>query len=699
MSAKKKKKKAGGKKGAKPQGKQPKNIKRKAKSGFSLDPESLIGLALILLLCIAAYWPTFENGFTNWDDDLYVTENKNISKYQDDFELLMTDNIAANRHPLTMMTLSWDYSLTGVDPEFKDASYYHAQSLIWHLFNTVLTFIFIYLVTGKNKVIALTCAAVFALHPMHVESVAWVSGRKDVTYTFFFLLALISYWQYYKNRNWLLYGLAIVFTVLSNAAKPAAVIIPGVLILIDLVDRLRVGDFKNWINSVINPQLWLDKIPFIAISGGFAYLTIKSQGETAALKGGELFNIGEKFVFGTYAFFNYIYKFFAPVNLANFHAYPINPDGSPESAYLIFPVLFILALAGVFYSLTKNKIIFWGIGFYFITIVLVLQFKTVGSAITSERYTYVPYIGLAFILGHGIYQVLKKGSRFAKFKIPLLALCGLLILGSTYASHERVKDWKNSVTLWESTIKLYPTDPAARNNRGHAMRQLSETYEPNSKEWNECLDQAKLDYLQSIKSKPKKNARAYSNLGMIYYKRNEDSLALQAYNKSISQDPKYHEAYSNRGAIHARNKRFGKALKDFDKCIELNKTHKAVYLNRGILHSQWAERAARRRDTSGAMNEFRLALADYNSYVQLDPYNHGIYNSIAVTNQNLNNHATAIEAMAKALRLAPNNPDYYLNRAISYVLTNRKDLATKDVQKAKKLGKAPSPWLLDKLKK
>ena len=675
-------------------GNTPKSAKQVAKAkkskktfNFLPDKRSLFILAALMALTFVSYLPSLENGFTNWDDDLYVTENTNLEKYLDNSDLLLTDNIAANRHPVTMYSLALDYKRSGEDRTFSNAKSYHAQSVFWHILNILLVFYFIWLVSN-NAVIALVTAAIFGLHPMHVESVAWVAGRKDVLYTFFFLLSLISFLIYRKGSKVMWYGLSFVFALLSCAAKPAAVVIPIVMMMVD---------FFNGI-SVKTSRFWLDKVPFLALSLATGILTFKSQGETAALKGGSFFNLWDQIQFGTYSFFYYIYKFFVPIKMSSFHPYPLNPDGSHSSLFILFPLLFAALIFVMLHRYKKINVTAWGLAFYFITIVLVLQFITVGSAITSERYTYVPYIGLAYILGFGLWKIIEKGSKWQNLKIPALALAALCLVGMSYASYQRIAVWESSVSLWDDVVKQYPNDAAGRNNRGHAYRKFSESFQPNSVEWNNALETAKNDYLTSIKNKPTKNARAYSNLGMVYYKKNQDSLALKAYNSSIKQDPSYFEAWSNRGAIHARNGRFKKALKDFNKCIELNQTHLAAYLNRGILHSQLAENATRRRDTISQNKEYNLALVDYAYYLRLNPYNHGVHNSLGVTYQNLQQHAKAVQSFNTALQINPNSPDYMMNRAMSQVALGKNDLALKDVQKAQKLGRKPNAWLKAALK-
>ena len=682
MSSNKKKAPKGKKKVAKG-----KITKKKKKESWLPDRQAWLHILGVLILTALVYSQAGQNEFTNWDDDLYVTENLNLPDYLDDTDLLFRDRVAANIHPFTMVTLAWDYKLGGEDRTFEDASIYHWQSVFWHLLNVILVYLFVFLISRKNKIIALVAALAFAIHPMHVESVAWVSGRKDVTYTFWFLLSLISYQRFRASGKWLLYGLSFLFAVLSCASKPAAVVIPVVLVLMDLFEG----------RNLLALRVWMEKLIFFALSVATGLVSIKTQGESTALEGGDFFNLWDKIQFGSYAFFYYIFKFIAPVNLSSFHPYPIDNNADLNSTFLIYPIL-VIGFAGLTYYLhRKNKVWSWSILFYFITIALVLQFITVGSAITSERYTYVPYIGLAYLLGYGLSRLFDKKSNYYNQRFLASGVLGAIALVFSYQSFQRVGVWKDSVSLWSNVIDQYDFDAGSYNNRGHAYRQKSEEYAAGSPEWNACLDGAKSDYLRSIDLKPLKNARAYSNLGMVYYKRNQDSLALQAYNSSIEQDSTYHEAWSNRGAIHARNGRLGKGLRNFNKALDLNPRHKAAYLNRGILHTQLAQKAVTVGDSLRAGEQYSLALSDFKSFLEIDPYNHGVHNSAAVTYQNLNQHAEAIKELNIALQLNPNGADYYLNRAISYTILGKRDRAMQDVNKARSLGRQPGGWLKNQL--
>src|SRR6266404_6916919 len=236
----------------------------------------------ILLVTFLAFIPALNAGFVNLDDNDYVTNNallKNIS----DLKLLLTTPVQGNYHPLTMLSLFFNYMISG-----ENAWSYHLFNLLFHLINCFLVFRLVLLLSNRNIVIAFTTAVLFGIHPMHVESVAWVSERKDVLYALFFLAGLISYTKYIDTSSGKHYVLTIVFLILSLLSKPAAVIFPLALFCIDLLRNRR-----------INSKLFIEKIPFFILALALGILTMLGQKEAGAT-GLAPFTMGTKILFGFY---------------------------------------------------------------------------------------------------------------------------------------------------------------------------------------------------------------------------------------------------------------------------------------------------------------------------------------------------------------------------------------------------------------
>jgi len=402
------------------------------------------------------------NEFVNWDDQVYVEEQPLVLNKE--YTQLWKTPVSLNYHPVTMMSLAMQVPKNV--KKLSPAPFIHLN--IWlHIFNSVFVFLLIWLINDKKWLVALLTAAIFALHPMHVESVVWVSERKDVLYTFFFLLAAITYWQnLVKNKNyWLI--LTFCLFLLSVLSKAMAVTLPVVLLLLDYWKGRNLKDLR----------LWLEKIPFFAVSLFFGLMAVSVQSggdfggsltlmgeKTKAVADAEVFSLLQRFQFAAYGFVQYIFKFFVPTEICAFYPYP---DGNKMSTMqgLMYPLTFILISAAAIWSATKTKIFAFGTGFYLVTVALVLQFMSVGLAIMADRYTYVPYIGLAFIVVYAADKWLM--ARSSTFQYVAVSILSLFIILLSVKTKSQVDVWQNSETLWSQAIQYYPKEDLALANRGN----------------------------------------------------------------------------------------------------------------------------------------------------------------------------------------------------------------------------------------
>lgn len=600
-------------------------------------------LGVILLLTLAVYAPHFGNELINtWDDGLYITENPFVKQLSaQNFKTWFTEPIASNYHPLTIMSLAIDYRISELSPQW-----YHFVSLVFHLFNTVLVFVFVQLLTDrKYPFAALLTAGVFALHPMHVESVAWISERKDVLYTAFFLLSLISYLQYLdKERSVKWYVLCFVFFVLSVLSKPSAVVLPVVLLLIDYYRE------RN-----ISAAMFADKLLFLPVSAAVGLATVNIQSKDAMPEFGR-YTFWQHIQFASYSFMAYIGKLFAPFNLSALHPYPALTKGSLPAVYQIAPFIAVLFAAAVIWSARKTRLILFGVGFYVINIALVLQFFEVGRAIIAERYTYLPYVGLTFPVALWLNKWLQEKSGL---KNTVYGAAGVVLLLFALLSFQRAKVWKNSETLWTDVIEKYPRSDVAYDNRGVYYRSIKQN------------DKALKDYNKVIEINPQ-YPLTYNNRANIYFDQGKDDLALPDYNKALELDPDNVKALTNRALIYVRAKRYDEAERDFTKAISLDPNYPSIYFNRGIYY-----------DLTGQND---LALKDFDKYLQLDPKHDGIWNSRGVSNQKLNRFEESVADFTKAMQINGKVPQYYLNRSYSYNALGNKGAALQDALKAQQLG-------------
>lgn len=546
----------------------------------------LLAAVAITAIC---FLPMLSNDFTNWDDGYYVVNNPMLRG--PDWHAILTQPVAANYHPLTMITLAFNYQISGVDP-FS----YLLVNLFLHLMNTGLVFYFILKISGGRKEIALLTALIFSIHPMHVESVAWISERKDVLYSFFFLLSLVHYWKYLEAGKKLNYGLSLLFFILSLLSKPAAVVLPLVLFLLDY-----------WKGVPINLKTAANKIIFFALALLVAIVTLNIQTAVAAadLK---VFPAWTRLFFASYGIMIYFIRFFVPYPLSSFHPFPAASDLG--TAVYVSPV-FVLALLAFVWWQRKNKIVVFGFLFYIINLLLVLQIISVGLTIISERYTYIPYIGLAFM-----FSVLLSRFKFLfKKKISWLVPVTIVIIFGLI-SFKQVGVWKNSGTLWSNVISHYPGSPYARTNRANFSISLAQT--PGGKSiadslYNQALEdcnvalgldprhtpgyqnriniflilnrnqEALSDAGQLIKFDPA-NSAGYLTKGIVYTRLNKADSALPNLNKCISITPSSDVALNLRGTLLVNNyQKFSEALSDFNKAIDIN-PKADYYLSRSICY-------------------------------------------------------------------------------------------------------------------
>jgi len=628
---------------------------------------------VILLVILAITWFTFRNSlnheFTNWDDDVYVLDNKPVHHLSSETVVFFFKNpSASNYHPLTMISLAIDYHFAKTydteNPARKlvDASVFHRTNLIFHFFNVILAFFFIYFLTNRKLFAAATVALLFAIHPMHVESIAWIAERKDVLYTCFFLSGLITYLRYLEKGKvlwFLLTGILFIFSMLS---KPSAVIFPLILLAIDYYRRRSIG----W-KVILEKGILL--VP--AIIFGLITVMIQSKDAIADFK---MFTIFQRVLFFSYGSVIYIYKLLVPFNISAFYPYPhLNDAGYLPVAFYIAPVVLLLFIAGILYSARYTRTISFGMVFFFISIVLVLQFVSVGTALMADRYTYVPSIGLFFIIGYYFDQVARsKAGTLSRFRFPLIVVLTVYIIFLAILSHEQVNIWQNSETLWTDVIKKYPLVETAYKNRGNYYASLNLT------------DQALADNLVLVNLKSKDPA-IYSNLGNIYGLKGETNKALEAYSRSISLDSLNYETYLNRAVTFARTRRFDNAMLDFEKALALKPGAIEVFQNRSFARLE--------------MGDFRKAVEDYNILISQDQPNDANYLFRGLCFYRLNRIQEALADFLKCIDLNPRNGNGLFNIAV--ILENRKDYhgALNFAEKAREAGYPVDPAFEEKLRK
>jgi tetratricopeptide (TPR) repeat protein len=576
-----------------------------------------IGLAL--LLTFLAYIPVFSADFVNWDDQDYVTSNQMIRSFSD-FGKFFTTTVQGNYHPLTMISLAINFAISG-----EHAFSYHLINLILHLINVYLVYQFILKLVPGNVFIGFTVAILFGVHPMHVESVAWVAERKDVLYSCFFLLGLISYMNYLDQHSKKQLIFTLIWFILSLASKPAAIIFPVVLFALDFYRR------RN-----LSMQLIIEKLPFFLLSAILVYLTLKYQEAVGATPLTKMYNFDRRFFFPFYGYMMYIIKLFWPVNLCTFYPFPPINEATSKS-YLLSPIFFIASAYLCMKTWKTNRVYTFGFGFYFLNLVLVLQFFMFGSAIIADRYTYIPYIGLFFILAWFIDQEIKMKTSNA-----YLMICTISVLFS-FMSFRQAGVWKNTGTLWDSAISNYPSAKAYAN-RAYLYQQEG------------VFDKAIEYYNKAAKLNVSEKA-VFFNLGVIYFHQNKDSLSLANYNMALDLKPDYVDALNGRGSLYARMGKNDLALADFNKIKAINPGFDVAIKNKAAAY--FAEK------------KFDQAIESYKEYLITQKSDADAYAYLGAAYLNKGANQDAIQAFEQAIKIDPKYLGAYTNLGAAYMNLNQ----------------------------
>ena len=562
----------------------------------------LLGLCFIsIAACITlAYYPALNNQFVQWDDQFYVTANPLLlNPSLSSLRALMTTVISLNYHPITMASLWANAWFSGLDAAYP----FILSNLIIHILNSILVLLLVYSITNKNLVVALVTSMIFGIHPMHVESVVWVSERKDVLYGLFFLLSLLIYWGYIKSSKYRYLIVSFVLFLMSCLSKAMAVSLVPCLVLLDYY----VGrSFKTL-------RIYVEKIPFIATGMliGLIAITIQSGDNVFGLLTHTItesaivtadISILEKLKNASFANYFYLTQFVNPSKHAAFHPYSII-DQTP--IWLTLSVA--LSLCGIFlWSFLKGyKEMVFALGFYVITILLVLQLIPVGSAIVAERYTYLPYLGLAFLVGVGLSKIWKSNIKI----IAPILLCAVLMILIPKTKAQSVI-WRDHISLFSQAVNRYPEDSFARKT-------LATGY------WNAGeLDSAIYHATFAIDELGLVTSAAFELLANCYADAQKPKEAIAFFNEAVRLDSNNVIARYHRG-LQLLTIDSQKAILDFNFCEQSSNSYvkPLIYTPRGRAY--------------GVTKQYDKAIADFTKAIELAPKNHYNYLDRAVTYQNM----------------------------------------------------------------
>jgi len=610
---------------------------------------------LLTVITLIAFWQVSQCDFINYDDGSYVTENIHIRNgiTTEAIRWAFTTGHSANWHPVTWMSHMLDVQLFGLKPRW-----HHLTSLLFHIANTLLLFFVFHRMTKAPWKSAFV-AALFALHPLHVESVAWVAERKDVLSTFFWMLTMIAYVFYVERPQLKSYLATFALFILGMMAKPMLVTLPFVMLLLDywplqrLEQKKAVPETRTEPDKPVSAQtvvnearpavhkygwagvrsLLIEKIPFFALIPLFSVLTYIAEGEAV-----KHYPMKVRISNAPVSYFIYIGKMIWPANLAVWYPHPgLWPLWQAAGAALLLGAVTAIVI------MTAKRFPYLAFGWlWFVgTLVPVTGIVQIGGHGRADRYTYIPLIGLFVMIAWGIPELLKKWQP-TRFPTPrkemLFALSALVLLSLFIVTRTQVGYWRNNFTLYDHSLKASPSD-LIHYNRGTAYSILGN------------YARAISDYDRAIEITPN-YASAYSNRGMAYSELGNQRQALSDFDRAIEIDPEYAEAYINRGATYGKLGDQKHAISDYDRAIEINPEHADAYNNRGVAYDK--------------LGDQRRAISDYDRAIEINPKYSLAYYNRGVTYSQLGNKRQAISDYDRAIEINPKYSVAYYNRGVTY---------------------------------
>jgi Flp pilus assembly protein TadD len=404
-----------------------------------------------------------------------------------------------------------------------------------------------------------------------------VSERKDVLYSLFFILSLIFYLRYDEKHQLKDYLLTASMFLLAVLSKSAAVVLPLLLLLIDFLKERR-----------LTTKLVLEKLPFLLVSAVFGVIAIRSQ--QAAIGSDVIKGVAgvPQFLFATYGLMKYIFMLFIPTGLSAIHPYPATVEGTTRMLIYASPAVFVFLAGLVIWSLKFSRQIAFGFGFSIVNLLLVIQVIPVGEAYMAERYTYMAYFGLLYILVHLANSVRKKTQNIGLSKY-YWAVSIFFVLAFTVITRQRTAVWKDALSLYEDIAAKYP-------QKAYMVYYLKGL----DKHDKGDLEGAVADYSEAARLHPN-YSRPFNNRGNIYFYKGMYKEALADFNQALSLDPGVFETWNNRGNAKAMLSDLPGALGDYEKSLNLKPDYGEAYKNRGLVKMMQG-------DTAAAVSDWKSAI-------------------------------------------------------------------------------------------
>lgn len=675
MAKQKSQPKQGTKKEIAPPSYSAKAIEPAAPNSFSIDEKWIP--AILSVLVFVSYIPVWKNIFV-WDDKLYIVTNELLKNF--DIKGIFTEYVVGNYHPLTVLSLAIEYTLVG------DKTWlYHLDNLILHILNSWLVFRIIQKL-NSNNLVSLVTAVLFAIHPLHVESVAWAAERKDVLYTFFLLLSLWYYLKFDETKNKVQYIVSLVLFLAACLSKGMAVVLPALLIITDYC----------FLKKPLNFRLLINKIPYFVITILFAYLATHAQkdaGADASKVIGGAYTTGERILMTAYAFCFYWVKTVLPYNLYPFYPYPSKETGSIPAIYPLAFLGALLLVGAIVWFGRKDKRIWWAGAFFLIAISTVLQILPVGSALVADRYYYLSSIGPLFLIGLLVNRFYTNSkSALTGFGIITLVLCALTFV--------QTGKWRNALTLFTDAEKAFPRDAMVLSNIGWhyldnkdfptAKQYLIRADEVGFKNADVCrsigsmyLDEGDnataLKYFQKAEQYLPISNRTNWLFATVYYRMEDYKNANRYFKITLENEPNNAEYWTSYGLSLIGSGDFAEARKAFKKSMEINPQYWDAYLNHAYAYRK--------------EGNFDQEIKELKELIEKAPQYLPAYKNLGVTYVDLKQDNNAVDIWKRA-SVRDSTGDYEYNIGINHSLRNDIEAAKQWYIKAAQKGNTNAKTIL-----
>jgi lipoprotein NlpI len=606
--------------------------------------------ALIAVVTLIAFSPSLRNGFTNWDDPQSVVDNRDIRVFNiENVKKVFSSACLSNYQPVTMLTYMAEYHFFGLNP-----AAFHCTNLLVHICTCIILFLLVFSLT-ESRAAALFAALVFAIHPLRVESVAWIAERKDVLSSFFYLLSMLLYVTFVKKKGLQYYFLCFFSLVLSLLSKPMAVSQPFALLLIDYLGNRRFS-----LRGIA------EKLPFFFTASGFAILAFMIQRGSGAVHEYPSMLAVQRLCVPFYGLVFYLIKFILPVHLSAVYPFPFNHDPALSLRLYFAPVVTLaIGTAIVLYRGPLKKTLVFASLFYLVTLLPVLQIIPIGVSMVADRYSYIPMIGFALLCGvAGEHFLRSTGKNRRGYRLRFTLLLGILFI-VVCLTFQRCRVWEDNFSLWNDAINNFPHSALqGYMNRGLAYCEKKQ-YDKGIEDFSKAIA-LKPDYGSAIANR----AAAFEVIGA-------HDLAIEDFSRAIRLDPGNVNACNARGLAYENMGKHEPAIADFTRVLALDARHPLADNERGIAY--------------GSIGRYDLAIADFTRALELDPANLNACANRGILYATIGNWDAAISDLSAVIAQDPNYAEaLYSNRGIAFLQKGLCNAAVRDLKMALSMNRDDS---------